>query len=220
MIKYKLTDQNLKTHNGFKWRIGVTKFTNGIGGLCSPGFLHYYHHPLLAVFLNPIHANIKNPLLFEIEATGKHLDDNCLKGGCTEMTLIKEIELPVVSIIQRVAFGILCAMEVYKRENFIKWAENWLNGMDRGSANAANAAAYAADAAANAAANAANADNADNAADAAANAADAAANAADAAAYAANAAYAADYTADYIAAYDAKKELNLITIAEKAITIK
>lgn len=36
-----------------------------------------------------------------------------------------------VTLNQRVAFGILCAMEVYKNPKFIEWAENWLSEKDR-----------------------------------------------------------------------------------------
>ena len=135
MKKYKLTDQNMRTYQGFQWKLGVKRTTSGYGELCGPGYLHYYHHPLLAVLLNDIHAAIDNPRLFEIEAEGSHLNDNNLKGGCTEMTLIKEIELPTVTNEQRIAFGILCAKEVFRYHNHTSkwntWADKWLSGEDR-----------------------------------------------------------------------------------------
>ena len=146
MKKYKLTDQNLQTHNGFQWELGVERTTDGRGTLCSEGFLHYYHHPLLAILLNPVHANIENPRLFEIKALGKHLNDSGLKGGCTKMTLVKEIELPTISLIQKIAFGILCSLKVYSESSYVIWANNWLNNIGR-SQNYANAAANAANAA-------------------------------------------------------------------------
>ena len=147
MKKYKLTDQNLQTYNGFQCELGVKKTTSGEGNLCSPGWLHYYHSPLLAVLLNPIHANIKSPRLFEIKAEGKHLDDNGLKGGCTEMTLVKELKLPAVTLAQKIAFGILCAKEVEKDVAWNLWADKWLSGEDRSKDAAAAYAAYAARAA-------------------------------------------------------------------------
>jgi hypothetical protein len=216
MKKYKLTDQNLKTHNGFQWEIGKKVQTDGKENeLCNSSWLHYYDHPLLAILLNPIHANISNPRLFEVKALGKHLNDRGLKGGCTKMTLVKEIELPIITQNQKIAFAILCSLEVYHIKSFIRWAKNWLNGKDR-SHSAANAnAAAAAAAAADAYAAAANAD-----AYAAANAdayaaANAAANAADADAYAAAnvAAYAAN------AAANAADALPLIKLAKKALKI-
>ena len=229
-IKYKLTTQNLTTHNGFQWTKGIVEYADGSGALCSSGYLHYYHNPLLAAFLNPIHANISNPKLWIVKCEGQHLDDTGLKGGCTKMTLLKDIKMIEPTLNNRIAFGILCAMEVYKDETFQKWAQAWIDGTDRteesanaAAANAAYATAYAADAAtyaANAAARDAATYAARAAADAAANAAANAANAAYAtananAAYAAYAAYAARDAAN--AARVCK--LDLITLAEKAMTI-
>ena len=203
MLKYKLTNQDNTTYNNTKWGQGITHETSGEGELCSSGWLHYYHSPELAVLLNPIHANILNPKLWEVEAEGMHKDDKGLKGGCTKMTTIKEIPLPEFSLEQKVKFGILCALQVYKEENFVNWANNWLNGTDRSSASAnvaaANINAYAANAAANAAA----------AAHAAVNAVNAAVNAANGD----NAAYAAAN-----AAANADDEFDLQSICKKAMS--
>ena len=57
MKGYKLTNQEMQTHNGFQWELGEWQETSGEGGLCGPGWLHYYSDPLLAVLLNPIHAD-------------------------------------------------------------------------------------------------------------------------------------------------------------------
>ena len=195
-IKYKLVNQQLTTFNGCQWKIGIPKETSGEGDLCSSGWLHYYHDPLLAVLLNPIHADIHNPRLFTCLVEGGQKDDRGLKGGCTKLTLIEEIPLPVVTKNQKIAFGILCAQQVYSDNGGVwdNWAEKWLSGEDRSEksrvdaadadAAYAAAAAYASYAAANAAAYASYAANA-------ANAAAYAAYAAADAAYAAAAAYAA-----------------------------
>ena len=146
MKAYKLTNQDMQTYNNTQWVLGEAKTTNGEGYLCGPGWLHFYSHPLLAVFLNPIHANFSNPRLFEIEAEGKIKKDRGLKFGCTRMTLVKELELPQVTSEQCVKFAIYCALEVCKDKKFVTWAKNWLNGTDR-SYDSANAAYYAANAA-------------------------------------------------------------------------
>ena len=207
MKKYKLTNQNLQTYEGCQWELGFKKTTSGEGGLCNAGWLHYYHSPLLAVLFNPIHADIVNPRLFEIKAEGKHLDDNGLKGGCTEMTLVKELKLPEVTLTQKIAFGILCVKEIVEDVAWNLWADKWLSGEDR-SKDAADAA-YAAYA--GAAAYAAYAAGAAYAARAAVRAAVRAAAyaAARAAARAADAAW---------AAAAAEKKLDLKKIAKKAIT--
>ena len=221
-IAYKLTDQKMRTYNGFQWKLNKPVETPGAGNLCSCGWLHFYEHPLLAVLHNPIHADIENPRLFEAKVSGKCLKDRQLKIGYTKATLIKELPLPVVALNQRIAYGILCAKITCKDKTFIKWANNWLSGKDRtvDAAHAAAHAAYAAHAAdaAYAAAHAAYA-----AADAAAYAADAAAYAADAAhaayaaAYAAHAAEDAAAPAAAHAAHATNVELNLLKLAKKAL---
>ncbi len=145
LIKYKLTTQALTTHRGFQWEIGKKYTTSGEGRLCGPGWLHYYHDPLLAVVFNPIHARIVNPRLFEVEAGGKHLDDLGRKGGCTEMRLVKELELPKISPVQLQAFAVLCAKAVYSDNGGVwdSWAEKWLSGEDRTRESAARAVADA-----------------------------------------------------------------------------
>lgn len=150
MKYYKLTDKNLQTYKGCQWVVGDWKETSGEGELCSEGWLHCYHHPLLAVLHNPIHANIFEPLVWEVEVGGKYLNDNFIKCGFTKMRLVKQIELPVVTTNQRVAYGIYSSLEVYENTEYRRWAENWLNGTDR-SITAAAVARTAARAAAEAA---------------------------------------------------------------------
>ena len=145
-ILYKFTDQNMQTHGGCQWVLGEKKTTGGEGELCGPGWLHCYADPLLAVLLNPIHADYENPRLFRARVGRKSKHDHGLKSGYTKMTLIEEIPVPAISTAQRVRFAILCAMKVYQDPGFVQWGENWLSGKDR-SAEAAEAAAEAAEAA-------------------------------------------------------------------------
>jgi len=141
---YKITNQSLQTHNGFQWELNkqVPELPDG-GRLCSNKFYHGYSSQLLAVLLNPIHADIANPRLFEAEGFGESLDDRGLKVGYKSMILKKEIELPEVTLVNRIAFGILCALEVTDDESFKTWAENWLNGTDRSEEARAAAASWA-----------------------------------------------------------------------------
>jgi len=187
MIVYKLTNQNLQTHGGYQWEPGVARETDGRGNLCGPGWLHYYHDPLLAVLLNPIHADIEGPILWEAEAEGLHRDDRGLKGGCTRLTLLRRIELPQITTEQRVRFGILCAKVICDNPAWNAWADRWLDGSDR-----SQESAWAATEAAARAARAARAAEAAWAAARAARAAEAAWAAAETAARAAEAAWAAE----------------------------
>jgi hypothetical protein len=153
MICYKLTDQNAQTKNATQWGRNVTHTAPGTGELCSSGWLHAYTDPLLAVLLNPTHANIQNPRLWEARGGGRHKDDRGLKIGFENLTTIKELPLPDVTLTQRVAFGILCALEVETNTKWRAWATAWIDGTDRSRAaytayTAAARAAYTAIAAA------------------------------------------------------------------------
>jgi hypothetical protein len=141
MTVYKLTDRDMRTHGGaFQWTLGVEAQAMGNDKeLCSAGWLHCYSSPLLAVLLNPIHGNFAHPRLFRATTVGRGKHDNGLKSGYKRMTLVKELPLPDVSLVQRGAFGILCVKEVMSDAVWNVWADAWLSGKDR-SVNAANAA--------------------------------------------------------------------------------
>ena len=93
---YKLTDENSQTYNSTQWGPNVSYSTSGEGDLCGRGWLHAYTHPLLAVLLNPIHANFKNPILWEAEGiVGK--SDYGLKIGCKKLTILRQIEIRTIT---------------------------------------------------------------------------------------------------------------------------
>lgn len=93
-------------------------------------YIHAYEHPLLAALLNPAHADFSNPRLWEAKGRVTKRDGQ-LKCGCRSLTTVREVDLPKVTTIQRVAFGIYCALEVYSKPTFVKWANKWLRGEDR-----------------------------------------------------------------------------------------
>jgi len=130
-IVYKLTDENGRTYNGTQWGPGISHSGTGDGELCGPGFIHYYDDALLAVLLNPIHADFKNPRLWESKPSGKTKQDNGLKSGSRTLKTIREIPLPVVTTEVRIAFAIYCALECSVSDSFRVWAERWLSGEDR-----------------------------------------------------------------------------------------
>lgn len=151
---YKLLSQDLRSYGGTEWKIGVPVAVTVPGKtLCTTQLLHCYSDPELAVILNPIHANILNPRLFEIK-TSEIIADDGLKQGCKKQVLVKELPIPVISTNVRIAFAILCAINTPQNNTFIDWAYNWLNKKNRSKeaaaavAAAAYIAAYAADIAA------------------------------------------------------------------------
>jgi hypothetical protein len=140
-IGYKLTNKYMQTFGGCQWEIGVEKTTSGEGKLCNNGWLHYYNDDNLAVIFNPIHANFSTDMrMFECKVEGIINNDRNVKFGCTSLTLIKEIPIPVITTVHRIAFAILCTKEVEENVDWNKWADSWLNKEDR-SKKSANAAA-------------------------------------------------------------------------------
>ena len=226
---YKLTDENgcsglTQNATTTHWAEGITheidKYLQSPDApLCSRSFIHCYKHPLTAVFMNPIHGDFKNPILWECKGKIEKKDGQ-LKCGTFSLTTVKKLPLPVLSTTQRVKIAIYCSLTQEQPEKYKKWAINWLNGKDRtAAAAAAYTAAYtyaaysaAAAAAANAAANAAYT----------ADAADAAAAAANAAAYTAAAAYYAANAAAYAdtAAAASRAAFDLLKIIHKVLRQK
>jgi hypothetical protein len=139
-ILYKLTNQDMQTFNGFQWVLGEPRQAPGGGGLCSDAWLHAYTDPILAILLNPIHADIKNPKLFRCEGEVCKTDHG-LKVGCIKLTLLEELKIPKITTEQRVRFAILCAQKAMgtKCPEWSEWAAKWLSGENRTreSANAA-----------------------------------------------------------------------------------
>src|ERR1700677_4187302 len=138
---YKLTDAEMRTYGNFQWKMGKRFSATGPAGerLCSSSWLHAYEHPVLAVFLNPIHANFSAPRLFEAKGEiGKR--DGALKVGCRTLVLVRELDCPTPTLDQRVAFAIYCVQAVCKDEAWNVWADAWLNGSDCSEAAAAGRA--------------------------------------------------------------------------------
>lgn len=131
MLVYKLTDRKGQSYAGTQWGENVEHSASATGPLCSAGWLHCYTDPLLAVLLNPIHANYQPALLWEAEGEGRTMDDYQLKLGVERLRTLRQIALPAVTTEQRVRFGILCALSVHEEARFRAWAERWLSGEDR-----------------------------------------------------------------------------------------
>lgn len=147
MKLYKLTNEHDQTYNHTQWGEGVTHTAPGTGELCSPSYIHAYTDPLLAMLMNPIHANFTCPHLWRAEGSVALARPD--KVGCTSLTTIERMKLPAITTEQCVGFAILCAQAVRHllddthMETWDAWAGRWLSGKDR-TPRAADAAADAA----------------------------------------------------------------------------
>ena len=130
----KLTDQDGYTRRGRRhetlWMPAGT-WIEAVGNsadMCGPGWIHYYQDPLLAVLFNPIHANIEDPIGWEFESDGASLRD-ASKSACKRGRVLREIELPTVTVEQAVRWGILCSLQAGPQPGFyVRWAERYLSG--------------------------------------------------------------------------------------------
>ena len=131
-MKYKLTNQDGCTAGDTQWGPGISHTAIGTGQqLCMAGWIHFYDSPLLAVLLNPLHANFDNPRFGNSSQRGNNSMSGESNLGAKQGTTIREIDVPVVSLEQRARFAILCAREVYWEPSWCAWAEAWLTGADR-----------------------------------------------------------------------------------------
>lgn len=110
---FKLTDESGRSRNNTQWGEHVSHSGTGEGSLCSPGWIHVYDSPLLAIMLDPIHGDFgPDALLWKGVASGKKgPPDHGLKFGVETFRTDQQIEKPAVTLTQRIAFGILCAQK-------------------------------------------------------------------------------------------------------------
>lgn len=127
----KITDRNMRTHDGYQWTFGQWFESSGKGRLGSPGWLHVYQDPLVGAFMNPVHGDYDPAKFFEAECDGKWEDDRGFKWGFTRVKLIREIEPPCLSTETRVAAAILSTARAYRDPEYLEWAGGWIDGKDR-----------------------------------------------------------------------------------------
>lgn len=134
---YKLTDEQGRTRAGedneLTWAVGVEHKTAGTGTqLCTADVIHAYEHPLIAVLMNPIHADFNPATMRLFVAEGKIVArDGQLKCGVHALKIVEELPVPVLTVEQRVKCAILCTKRVCQEAAWNVWADKWLSGEDR-----------------------------------------------------------------------------------------
>ena len=136
---FKLTDENGRTRNEVQWGPGVSHRAEGEESrLCSAGCIHFYRDPLIAILMNPAHADFARPRMWECEVQGEIIHEP-LKSGARQVKTVREIPVMEVTMEQAVRFGVLCALVVGCSAAFREWAAKWLSGEDRTSTSADDA---------------------------------------------------------------------------------
>lgn len=139
---YKLTDSSGETKNHTKWGMGIKNpvgILKGERDLCTSDWYHAYESPEYASIFNQLGANFNPAMLWLAEWRGKKKVERT-KIGATELRTIKQIQEPVISKEAIFAWSLrllkLKSKEVFaitedKGESWIKWADNWINKVDR-----------------------------------------------------------------------------------------
>ena len=120
MKLFKFTEQDNTTYkHSTLWGENIThsKLIKENPNLCSTDVLHAYSNRHIAYLLNPIHANISEPILWQAE--GKIVVKDFGKVGCFSLTTIKKINKPKwvdspKDLQVRVMFAVLCAEAVLR----------------------------------------------------------------------------------------------------------
>lgn len=129
MHKFVITDAIGVAANGKRVFAGKTAHRVGapndvyfqIAALCADS-------PLLAALQDPSYVTSPGQRLYEIHQW-EALDTT---EPPRVYTVVKEVPLPEVSPVQKLAFAILALAEVYHDPRYQKWANKWLSGTDRG----------------------------------------------------------------------------------------
>ena len=126
MKLYKLTDKAGNTKCNTRWDVGVVHRRNKCKNprLCSSDIFHAYTNINLAFLLNPIHAEINNPVVWECEGTP--VVDDWGKVGCFRLKVIQKLDDPIWINSDKekhvqVTFAVLCAESVlhYHEEKYL-----------------------------------------------------------------------------------------------------
>ena len=137
--KVTLPDGRSKTNATIVWEEGVTHYAKkGEVVPCTDTAIHFYEHPLLAVFIAPFHTYESEFILWEYVPAGKVETDGC-KSWSEGGTTIRQIEIPILTTEQRVSIAIQAALLIYYNPSFVVWAKGWLDGSDRSARSAASA---------------------------------------------------------------------------------
>jgi hypothetical protein len=127
MKVYKITTAESTNYRGQKFQAGE---------LCpehdNPNF-HYrvYHTPELATLFHPFYDAWENPVLWEGEGFGYGGVDDGIMCAVKQVKLVQQIPFVPYSVQDHIRFGIYCALLMIEDPLFVKWATNWIHGVEQ-----------------------------------------------------------------------------------------
>ena len=128
MARYLLANIENSTWRGSRILPGHSVFSSKASNtIVAKNATEFGESPLVAIMLNPWHAQLDLPKMLEFQFSQVAL----VKDDPRINMQVREIETPSVTTDQKIVFGLMVLMEVYENESFAEWAEHWICGSDR-----------------------------------------------------------------------------------------
>lgn len=133
MAKYILTNSENRTRQGSCLFPGGSSFSSQASSdVVTENASEMGASPLVAIMLNPWHAQLEGPKMLEMQFTTE--EDNA-RDPIFRITL-REVGMPATTTDQKIIFALMVIVEVYQNELFNQWAQKWISGTDRGAMSA------------------------------------------------------------------------------------
>ena len=128
MTRYLLTNAEHETWRGSRVSLGRSVISSkSEDSVIDRNTEELGDSPLVAVMLNPWHAQIDHQKMLELEIGEiEAIHDN----RCIYMT-VRETGVPSVTTDQKIVFALMALQEVYQNPVFNEWADGWISGSDR-----------------------------------------------------------------------------------------
>lgn len=127
---YACTDYDNRAPGGRFWKAGATYLGKGSTEDGGANWLPYYPSPKMALLLNPMDGNFKNPNVWEVE-----VQDAPQTPGHTSVRALRVLPHVRLAPEDSVRFALLVALQAYRTGlfpgEFARWARAWLAGQDR-----------------------------------------------------------------------------------------
>jgi hypothetical protein len=128
MVKYLLANSDNHTWRGSQIFTDCSSFSSQASySIVAENASEIGTSPLVAIMLNPWHAQLGETKMLELEfTTGTSIKENpAIKLN------VREVGVPEVTTDQKIIFALMVITEVYRHESFTAWARSWINGSDR-----------------------------------------------------------------------------------------
>jgi hypothetical protein len=123
---YLLTNCDNRDARGRYWMDGVVHEAGGGGGLEGDGWIRGYDSPMLAALLQPMDNPAELPQMWVGQADGQILDYR-LRRYARKVICLEAMELPALSLNERVSMAILASRTVYTEHFFVSMTNDWLS---------------------------------------------------------------------------------------------